>query len=1315
MIAMRDDYSFPLIRLNSLAPTPQALNLFPEELSKRYVAVPLRLDRDTLVLATPFVSEDALKRELQVTLRRPVRLFVCTWLDYKTYQARCYGLAYPQANIPETELVKKFLREDSAAEKPEAQSIQPGASINRDETLELIGLSHYLPHFSFGSLLPAKGLEILLPKELPREHFVPLAWVHGTLYSLIDDPQYLATTDLQNEAWDIHCQWIVADKETVNKAYQRSIPHTPTRPNVSDDAVIAALIQDGVLRKEQGDYALQVERQVGGAASRKILFENGVVAANDWLRAYASLVDAIPLTSDDIPDEFERLLARTKDLIPAWIARKYHLLPLVVENNTLLLGVSEIDSRLTDLAAALTHLKVELRLMDLQTIDLWIGKAYGGSVENKGTEPFRLDAILTELGYITGEQYQEALAKSSTSQNSWLDMLSEKGYLQERDLVEALGYFTGNPTLSLDHFILDEKLIRHFPAELLTQFNIFPLFENREELWVATAGPFSIEGFQQFELQSGKAVWPVIVPRSVLLQVIQRYCCPDEEKEQQTQIVRLMDQLVATGTITRKQAFDAQQKYLNAATPLDQAIIHCSNIEPDRLARTLSHILSIGYEDLSLHEETQPVIDALGVSQIRAKAVDPVDYQVAHLVSLETALQLNALPIHALAERVVVAFSDPFFEPARKNLETLLNKPVTPVITGRPMLEEAIHRTLGRPNLGTTLLMAGMITRSQLNDALEYAHRANIRLGRALVFKRYLTEDALYQFLARQAELPFFDLSTATIDEKAARLLDPKLERAYGILPLAADESHVILATIDPHNHEALQRVETALQKPLSLVVVTESDLDAAFENLYRNEYVNESVSSLLERSPHDSAFNVLEPNQIVALIVMGAISVIWLALNALSYLVILNALITAFYLVFSIYKFRLIFRAISSNLEVPVSDQEVAQLKDSELPVYTILVPVHHEAEVLPDVLKSMVALDYPSARLDILVLLEEDDLETIRKFDEINPPHFIQKVIVPNELPKTKPKACNYGLIHARGDYIVIYDAEDLPDRDQLKKVLIAFSKAPEDVACIQAKLNYYNRKQNILTQWFTVEYSMWFDLLLPGLDADHAPIPLGGTSNHFKTYALLEAGAWDPYNVTEDADLGIRLFKRGYRTRIVDSTTYEEANSQYNNWIRQRSRWLKGYMQTWLVHMRHPIRLIQEIGFNNFMSFQYIVGGTFFTALMNPVYWVLTSIWFLAQPDFIHLLFPGMIFYMGALCLYVGTFVFTYINVAGSMRRGYYDMVATALLSPIYWAMSSIASWKGFVQLIFKPHFWEKTRHGLYQKPAEAATDSQGEVKS
>ena len=353
-----------------------------------------------------------------------------------------------------------------------------------------------------------------------------------------------------------------------------------------------------------------------------------------------------------------------------------------------------------------------------------------------------------------------------------------------------------------------------------------------------------------------------------------------------------------------------------------------------------------------------------------------------------------------------------------------------------------------------------------------------------------------------------------------------------------------------------------------------------------------------------------------------------------------------------------------------------------------------------LSDLMRAISDLDYPKTKLDVKLLLEEDDEETIATVRRYHlPPHF-KVVIVPHSKPKGKPKACNYGLIHAEGEYIVIYDAEDIPERDQLKKALVAFRKAPQNVGCIQAKLNYYNRDQNLLTRWFTTEYSMWFDLFMPALDASNAPVPLGGTSNHFPTTLLREIGAWDPYSVTEDADLGMRLFKAGWKTAIIDSTTYEEANSEIYNWIRQRSRWVKGYMQTYLVHMRHPFKLLREIGLYQFFSFNIVVGGTVFGFLMNPLYWLLTAAWFLTHSSIIQQLFPGPIFYVGAMGLYFGNFAFTYANVAGCMRRQYYDMVKYALLSPVYWALMSIGAWKGLIQLLYDPSYWEKTAHGLYR---------------
>src|SRR5258706_1512248 len=204
-------------------------------------------------------------------------------------------------------------------------------------------------------------------------------------------------------------------------------------------------------------------------------------------------------------------------------------------------------------------------------------------------------------------------------------------------------------------------------------------------------------------------------------------------------------------------------------------------------------------------------------------------------------------------------------------------------------------------------------------------------------------------------------------------------------------------------------------------------------------------------------------------------------------------------------------------------------------------------------------------------MLLLEKDDKETIKQINSTYLPSYFDIVIVPKSQPKTKPKALNYGLRVAKGEFVVIYDAEDIPDPMQLKKAVVAFNKAKKDVICIQAKLGFYNSNQNILTKLFTIEYCLWFDLVLTGLQSIHAPIALGGTSNHFRRKDIIMLKKWDPFNVTEDADLGMRIVKNGFSTAIINSYTMEEANSQLINWFRQRSRWIKGYLQTYFVHMR------------------------------------------------------------------------------------------------------------------------------------------------
>jgi glycosyltransferase XagB len=1294
------------LRLESIQPSNQALNQFPVELANLYTMVPLGTRQGVLELAGPNRLSAALQKQIQTQLRLPVRAYLCTWHEYRHFYEKCYGVSSDEFQIHPEQRRKIF--ENSASFSNVIA--EPGTDIRTEEQLENTALVYHLPKLSANTLYFGKGFDQLLPPSISADTILPFGWSEGTLYCMIKDVQWLPQFELINQTTDFFCQPVLTLGSIFDQTYQRYILRGPIKKSGPSAEIIEELIAHRKLRREQGNYALQIEKQSGKSA-RQVLLAQKLIRRDDWLKTRADMLGVIPLTEKDIPHDFERILTTAKNLIPDWLVRAFRILPILVEDGVLLAGFEEMDFRLVELAESITHLQIDARLMDEDELDAWIEKVYPEQEPHYAEEHF--SEFLLRFGFLTREQYDGLMLSGNRDQKFDLGVVRSSGVLSEYDLAEALGYFTGYPVLGLDHFNFDEALIRRFPAELLQETRHLPLFEGEKDVWIAISDPFQTADILKMEAYSGKHVWPVIVPHETLNQIIQRFCAPYEPSVPEVRLQSLVDYLVAEKVLTRQQSMTVLQACREENLALDEAILQHTDLEAGRLARAIAAYHRVRYEDLSLGEEVNRVIDALGVSRLRASSVEPVEAEAANLLLLEIAEELCALPVRFQGESLVVAFGEPHFQQALEQVKQILQKPVIPVFAERQTLSDAITRILGRPKLGSVLLSAGMVTRRQLNDALEYAARANIRLGRALVFKRYITEEALYQFLAQQANLPYFDLSAAEIDADVARLLDARFEREAGVLPLSIDENFVLLATVDPHNQVAFEEVHENFEKEIRLAVVSETDFENALEQLYSREYLNESVSALLERAPEDSAFRVLGKGQQIGLVLLLIATVALLIWNASTTFIVMNALITAFYLIFSVYKFRLIFSAISSNLEVPVSEEDLSQLKDAELPVYTILVPVHREAEVLPEIVKSLASMDYPDARLDILVLLEEDDEETIDKFDEINPPRFIKKIIVPNQLPRTKPKACNYGLIHARGDYVVIYDAEDLPDRDQLKRVVVAFAKTPENVVCIQAKLNYFNRNQNILTKWFTVEYSMWFDLLLPGLDAQNAPIPLGGTSNHFKTRALLEAGAWDPYNVTEDADLGIRLFKRGYRTRIIDSTTYEEANSQFGNWIRQRSRWLKGYMQTWLVHMRHPLRLIKDIGFKNFMSFQYIVGGTFLTALLNPFYWFLTALWFIAEPAFIQKLFPGVVFFMGAICLYIGTFVFTYINVAGAMRRGYYDMVRTAMLSPIYWAMSSIASWKGFVQLIFKPHFWEKTQHGLYQKevvPEEGDAEGQ-----
>ncbi len=448
------------------------------------------------------------------------------------------------------------------------------------------------------------------------------------------------------------------------------------------------------------------------------------------------------------------------------------------------------------------------------------------------------------------------------------------------------------------------------------------------------------------------------------------------------------------------------------------------------------------------------------------------------------------------------------------------------------------------------------------------------------------------------------------------------------------------------------------------------------------------------------SARQTVTRGQVRTLSIFGIVWLLGLLGFGVNMLTATIAIIIVLYLAILLANFWLSTRTLNQSPEEQIDDAIVHALADVDWPCYTILCPLYRETEVLTQFVQAMNRLDYPIDKLQILLLTEEDDSATRDAIRAMYlPPHFCI-ITVPDGQPRTKPRACNFGLLQAIGDYVVIYDAEDIPDPLQLKKAVLTFASHDADLACVQAKLNYYNPNQNLLTRWFTVEYSLWFDMTLPGMQDAHLPIPLGGTSNHFRTSTLRELGAWDAFNVTEDCDLGLRMAHFHLRTAILDSTTYEEANSRVKNWLRQRSRWIKGYMQTYLVHMRHPLRYLSSGRLREFLSLQLVVGGKTIVLLINPLMWLLLAIYIIFHPVALyHTLFPAPVLYMGTLCFIFGNFFYAYSHLIGCLKRGQYGLIKWALSVPFYWLMISMAAFIALFQLVFKPHYWEKTQHGLH----------------
>lgn len=460
-----------------------------------------------------------------------------------------------------------------------------------------------------------------------------------------------------------------------------------------------------------------------------------------------------------------------------------------------------------------------------------------------------------------------------------------------------------------------------------------------------------------------------------------------------------------------------------------------------------------------------------------------------------------------------------------------------------------------------------------------------------------------------------------------------------------------------------------------------------------------QAVWGLAVNRPQDSAHIVMTRGQkrwaLVFLGIAVAASALWPVQTLAGALIAMSAFNVA------VAAFRY---ALALSAPEPAAPTQAAARR-RYWPSYTVMVPLFKEAHIVPDLIDAIGRLRYPHDRIEIFLVCEGDDHPTIAAAEGAERIDRRFRVIkVPPCEPRTKPKALNYALAFAKGSLCVIFDAEDRPDPDQLKLAAARFLDGPADLACLQARLNWYNRADNWLTRAFALEYALWFDYLLPGLERLGAPIPLGGTSNHFKTEALRACGAWDPFNVTEDADLGLRLMRRGGTVGTLDSTTLEEATNSAPAWIRQRSRWIKGYMQTWLVQMRDPGNLWRAGGVSGFVAFQLFVGGVVLTALINPILWLLTIAAAAGSLGGGAAVLPDAALISGAAGLLLGNALLIHLNMLCAIRRGWFELVPAALATPVYWVLISAAGYRALGQLIRNPFYWEKTDHGV-GKPHDA----------
>lgn len=569
-----------------------------------------------------------------------------------------------------------------------------------------------------------------------------------------------------------------------------------------------------------------------------------------------------------------------------------------------------------------------------------------------------------------------------------------------------------------------------------------------------------------------------------------------------------------------------------------------------------------------------------------------------------------------------------------------------------------------------------------LHEASVLASFAGVPVDRFLIKGGHIAEDAFYRALASELRLPF---TRAPRVAPGARYPESILA---GIAP--SDGAGFVIAPQGRSLAWLLRRREVLKGM---VTVTTPSLLARAVFRHGRRRIAYRCANELPDRAPHLSGRDGASAGQIAA---MSAIAML------LSFggqfapgftLACLGAVLSPLFLGMSV--LRLAATVLTGPIRPAVP---VPRADDRTLPVYTVVVALYREKRVASRLVAALDALDYPAAKLDIKLVLEADDRETPAALAAARLPAFVEVIVAPPGMPRTKPRALNVALPLARGHFTAVYDAEDVPDADQLRLAVSAFRRLPPDVACLQARLTIDNTDDSWLTRLFTIEYAALFDVFNPGLAEIGSPIALGGTSNHFRTDVLRALHGWDAWNVTEDADLGIRLARLGYRIEDLPSSTLEEAPITLRAWIKQRTRWMKGFMQTCIVHSRQPVSALRQLGPWRFAGAVIVTLGTVASALLYPLFTALFAVlWAQGAADAIRQPWNRLL-YASSLTLFVTGAAAIFVPAAVALgRRRLWRLMPWLPLLPVYYVLVSLAAWRGLWELAVAPFRWNKTSHG------------------